>query len=564
MSDYITEAFKEFNLLEDEDNRAEEFPINSAGLDDAVSFIDMAAPDEDDVPLDITDLEAEAKEDLKQSYAGKIILNCDVCHSNIFADRDNVTVDEEGKANVGEECPYCLSVDGYEIVGEVKPYEDEVEEEPDNDEDDVEIDEPEIEGDDVNEAYDKTGTDKLHGSEKLSGTKALNGRKNLLGTDKLSGHKTNASLHEAMHNTPKSYNKDDAFKAYTDNVKFAVSSDKDGEICKVNTKKEAEEHVRSFKKEDKKKGRSDINYTIKELNEDFYSTNDIKGFESIIPHSMRYKQCDVLPDGSLYWVTQESYSEDDLEKFKQAMRDYDFSKAYIATRNNSSYDMQTDLDNGVLEEIDLTSEMNEDLQTANIETDTDSIQVINNTDGSTSIDVTPTTSDTDVLDQDEVVAPLDDETQQEIADNSTSDEGEPDEVDVPVDDFDEDSFDNLGESYLKKCYENVNSYKTTSVGTNDSQLIIEGLITFDSGKQKKTNFVFNAAGTNKDANKLKFEGYNSQISKGKKAFKLNCSLNESKIISESLNYNYKTKNELNESVKVYGTVNRALTEAKKR
>ena len=32
-----------------------------------------------------------------------------------------------------------------------------------------------------------------------------------------------------------------------------------------------------------------------------------------------------------------------------------------------------------------------------------------------------------------------------------------------IEDFDEESFDELGESYLKEVYDNVNSYKTTKV-----------------------------------------------------------------------------------------------------
>ena len=117
-------------------------------------------------------------------------------------------------------------------------------------------------------------------------------------------------------------------------------------------------------------------------------------------------------------------------------------------------------------------------------------------------------------------------------------------------DFDEESFNGLGESYLKRCYENVKGFKTTSVSSKGKKLFIEGIIKFDSGNIKETQFVFESLG------KGKFEGYNKQISRGKKTYKLSSSVKNNKLVCESLNYNYRSKNELNESVRVYGTVKR--------
>ena len=88
----------------------------------------------------------------------------------------------------------------------------------------------------------------------------------------------------------------------------------------------------------------------------------------------------------------------------------------------------------------------------------------------------------------------------------------------------------------------------------NKDFVIEGKIGFDSGNKKDTQFVFSTKSN--ENGKLKLEGYNKQISKGKKTFKLNCSVNGKSLICESLNYNYKGKNDLNESVRVYGTVKR--------
>ena len=154
---FIQEAFKQFYLTED----AEEFSLNVSGPDDVESFLDIVAPEEDEeVISDVYDLEAEAKEDLKQSYLGKVILDCNVCHSNVFFNKDEITENEDGLCCVDIECPYCMSNEGYTIIGEVKPYQEEgdvdiedieTEEVPEEPVDDVEIDveeteeEPEVE-----------------------------------------------------------------------------------------------------------------------------------------------------------------------------------------------------------------------------------------------------------------------------------------------------------------------------------------------------------------------------------------------------------------------------------
>ncbi len=151
----------------------------------------------------------------------------------------------------------------------------------------------------------------------------------------------------------------------------------------------------------------------------------------------------------------------------------------------------------------------------------------------------------------EMIAPLSDEVKTDIEMNAENEENG-DEVDVDMDEFSEEEFDDLGESYLKKVYENVNSYKTTSVREKDNKLMVEGLIKFNSGKTKKTSFVFEAKTIDKKGH-AKFLGENLQISRGHKSFKLSGTISNNKFIAESLNYNYRAKNGKN-SQRIYGTV----------
>ena len=113
----LTEAFKELKLLEEE-----AFDVNSTeDMEDAKEFI------EDDIDvepvIEIADVYADEENELLDSYVGKVILECEVCHSKIFEDADKVTVDEEENvANMDEECPYCFSNDGYKVIGQVAPF----------------------------------------------------------------------------------------------------------------------------------------------------------------------------------------------------------------------------------------------------------------------------------------------------------------------------------------------------------------------------------------------------------------------------------------------------------
>ena len=145
MSNYITEAFKQLNLLESED-----ISLDASGITELRSFLDDAAVDPDEEMMDIYDLEAEAKEDLKKSYEGKVVLECTVCHSHIFEDKENISIDEDGEACKDIECPYCMSNEGYFIIGEIAPFN---QEQADSFAEDDELDEVDIEGaaDEVND-----------------------------------------------------------------------------------------------------------------------------------------------------------------------------------------------------------------------------------------------------------------------------------------------------------------------------------------------------------------------------------------------------------------------------
>lgn len=194
------------------------------------------------------------------------------------------------------------------------------------------------------------------------------------------------------------------------------------------------------------------------------------------------------------------------------------------------------------EEEKETEVVDESLENIDVETEHDKIHI---------------EAEEKVESDEEMLAPLEPEVEEEIEETTEEEapeeaEGE-EEIDYDIEDFDEETFDDLGESYLRKVYENVNSFKTSSVTEKGNKWIVEGKITFNSGNTKPTKFIFEAFSANKKG-KLNFIGENAQISRGKKSFKLSGVLDNKKFISESLNYNYRQKDATGKSVRVYGTV----------
>lgn len=354
---FLNEAFKALNALNEDT-----FSLSDDGIK---KLSDFEQNDDLTDEISVIDPEAETEDDLQDSYVGKVILDCSVCHSKLYKDKTEITVDEEQQlANVGEECPYCYTSDGFKVLGEVAPFKDEEEE--------------------------------------------------------------------------------------------TESEETKPEETETEATEESEE------------------------------------------------------------ATEEKQDDEDLDE------------SLVESVNN-----------------------------VNVETDDSIVNV--NTDDTGKVVVTTEPKESGLTDGDEILAPLSDETEATIMNNDleapVEDEFADDEIDMDVEEFDEESFDELGESYLKNIYENVNSYKTTKVTESDNKIKVEGLITFNSGNEKKTTFVFESKDATTSGN-VRFVGENLNITRGKKAFTVKGKITEGKFISESLNYNYKAKDNEGTSTRIYGTVRR--------
>lgn len=182
--------------------------------------------------------------------------------------------------------------------------------------------------------------------------------------------------------------------------------------------------------------------------------------------------------------------------------------------------------------------LKEEIESVSIETDKEKISMDSTEEGKVTVTTEP---------KEEMIAPIEDE----VSAKFKTDDDNIEEVDF--DEFDEKDFNELGESYLKNVYDNVKSFKTTKASLSGDRIKLEGLITFKSGKQGKTNFIFESYKATKTG-KLKFIGENKQLAKGRKSFILTGRAEGKKLVCESLTYNYKTKAKDGSLKRLYDTV----------
>lgn len=424
--DYIDEAFKTLELLNEDT-----FNFSPKGMSDLESFLDQ---DDTSELVKVIDPEVTDPTELNTSYVGKVITNCNVCHSNVFTQKEDIQVNEDGIVNSEIQCPYCGELEGFTILGEIIPFN------PDAGETKVEVD-----GEEIATAEEEVPAEK------------------------------EASLDESQ------------------SLDESLDSDEDF----VNESVELKE----MSNRDKLKAR------YPELNFDNGMTETL---DDSLTESMN--NVNVETDDTIVTVNSD-----------------DNGKVTVSTEPKDIIGASEEIPEGENSEGDMIAPLSD-------ETLTD-------------IESNNSTENTDTAE-----VPAEEETPAEEAQAEEEEVADEDEfTEVPMEEVDEEGLDELGESYFKRVYENVNSYKTTAIYTPENKMIVEGVITFNSGKSKKTGFVFEAVGAYENG-KLLFEGFNPQLSRGKKAFSLLGQMNGTKFLPESLGYDYRARNVQNVKDRVSGKI----------
>lgn len=495
--DYIDEAFKKLDLLNEE-----AFTFSSHNMGELDNFLSQ---DDTSELVKVIDPDATTPEELSPSYVGKIITNCNVCHSNVFTDKNDIMINEDGIVNIEKQCPYCGELEGFIILGEIVPFD------PNAAEENVEEPVVEVDGEPVEETSEDNGEalEESLGKWKPHTLRLLK----LIGSDMVNGIEEEGLI--------ESNNKSN------NNLKWHIDStdkDDDGVI--------------------------------------FYRARKYGyGFE--IMHELESNEISV--DVAISHTDSEKYNEIGFSSVEEA-------KEYCEK---------------IFRELALSDEesLTEAMNNVNVETDDTIVTVNSDENGKVTVSTEPKEAPADeapveASEEGDMIAPLSDDTiadieavatqeeentEEPVADTEAeepsdeaalSNEETPDEeVEVDLDEVDEEGLDELGESYFKRVYENVDSYKTSAIYMPGNKLIVEGLLTFTSGTSKKTGFVFEAIGAD-DNGKVLFEGYNPQLSRGKKAFSLLGTVSANKFLPESLKYNYIARG-TDTTDKVSGKITRA-------
>lgn len=629
----LSEAFKQLDCLNED-----VFEVSDKGIEELKDFRDS---DDSDDTIEVIDPEAENKEEIKDSYVGKIICQCNVCKSLVYFDKDNIQIDEEnGTVNADEECPFCFTNSGYSIVGEVAPYSDYQVEATDEDGNKVDV-EVEVDGkkvsneskpvkesirikrgkkqvkrfnegigasdfnyfvhvtdelDDFDELYDamdNAGIGNDWDGDADSGFAFQSAKEARNAVEQLKSIGYNAEYYYDPHED----DDDDMDESYVkESIDLSVT-DYEG-ILKFVTK-----GVQIDGKISRTIGTGDLEISI---TPDDDSINKVISAAESIGFNEVDRFIDDSPTQGDSWVVLTKQSREGkcvLAIVFNAEHDYAFVNAGYDEDEDYEY-FNESLENVKLDtgdqEIEITAHDNEptlgkDEMIAPLDGDTEteitsnddedseteekdeklslgkrknesvrgnkmrkncseSLDSIKLDDGNQKIEIK--TKEKEDLPKDSMMVPPSDDTLEDILSDEEIDE-EPmpedgDIVDVDVDEVEDESFNRLGESFLKKVYENVKSFRTTSAATNGNTLVLEGLITFKSGKSKPTTFKFEANKINSKG-KIRFLGENKDISSGRKSFALNCKVSKKAIIPESMTYNYVARG-LNESQRVTGTV----------
>ena len=507
MDNYLLEAFQRLKLMEDDFDLS----VDKDKVDELKAFI---ADDVDEIPEEpIIDVKADDESELQDNYIGKVILECDCCHSRIYKDEEEVFIDDEsGLANIDEQCPVCNNSLGFTVIGKIEPFDKDREIKPEEEEDVEELpaDDIDVEEEEVEEVEESL-QDRIH-------------RKHLQEAKKVCPKcGKEPCVCESCKDESLTESHDDLAPQKIDprDRMYALSGDvykKGSELTK--------DEINSLIKAKQRSNRPGQDKEIEDL-------------KSLLGEGKDCANCD------------ESCSKDEslTEAVNNLSLDTDDTHLEMTADENGKVTVTTEPiteeEEFPADDIPLEGESGETGEG----TGEEEIVPLEPEEEAEIEDNEPESEEEPVGDEETEVSDLDEYT----------DEEEPEE-EVDIEDFEEEPFDEMGESYMRKVYSNVSGYKTTKINESNGSVIVEGLISFNSGATKPTKFVFDNASFSKRG-KLVLEGYNKTFSKANKSFIVRGSLVENKFTPESMIYNYKVKqlNEStgsNETLRVYGRIKR--------
>lgn len=579
----LMEAFKALDQLNED-----VFSVDAEGIKKLNDFMQNDDSVDELSVFEVDSTEDDVIRDDEECNEGDMILDCCVCHSKVFKPISEVVVDEESQiANAGEECPYCFSVEGYKIVGQVKAS---GEEEASVDEEVSESDEDSIQGEsDVAEEVldvpfsdlDSDDEDEVQESVKdriikcrmkdkrIDESIDLLTKDNTIASllrdnmDKLSSITDVNELRDAIMdlvNESDIANKPAALKLKRDlyskksvgallsTIGTYMTGEKVIKVGRNSTKsrKESFKHRRNIKESFKHRRTIKESFkhrrTIKESEDsDFQSAKDMWEmedpdfdfeeyvdefyFRAVDELSKKYKDLDVEPSiqsgmGAVF----ASYTRNDGKKM-EASWDYEYEVESLEGAfmdATSSKDFFTAVKSFIEKKLKNASEIEESIKRRRKFTeDIDKIRITDDDIEITMSDDESEEKDDSALDDEEVsdeltVEPVSDEAKEEIDFNS----------------IDRESAEDAIEESLKESFGNVKFFRCSNIVPRNNRFIVEGVIGFNSGRKRNTNFVFKPRKITES--KVIFKGYSKELKESVKSMSLVCRNRGKKCIAESL------------------------------
>ena len=586
----LMEAFKALDQLNED-----VFSVDAEGIKKLNDFMQNDDSVDELSVFDIDSTEDDVIRDDEKCNEGDMILDCCVCHSKVFKPISEVVVDEESQiANAGEECPYCFSVEGYKIVGQVKASGEEEasvdEEASESDEDSIQdeldvaeevLDVPfsDLDSDEEDEVQEsvKDRIIKCHMKDKrIDESIDLLTKDNTIASllrdnmDKLSSITNVNELRDAIMdlvNESDIANKPAALKLKRDlyskksvgallsTIGTYMTGEKVIKIGRNSTKsrkesfkhrrniKESFKHRRNIKESFKHRRtikesedsdfqsakdmweREDLNFDFEEYVDEFY-------FRAVDELSKKYKDLDVEPSiqsgmGAVF----ASYTRNDGKKM-EASWDYQYELESLESAfmdATSSKDFFTAVKSFIEKRLKNASEIEESfVKSKRFKSRKESFKHRRITENVDTIKITSddiTISMDSDNDEDEsiegtndnfVIEPVSDEAKEQIDFNS----------------IDRESAEDAIEESLKESFGNIKFFRCSNIVPRNNRFIVEGVIGFNSGRKRNTNFVFKPRKITES--KVIFKGYSKELKESVKSMSLVCRNRGKKCIAESL------------------------------
>ena len=522
----------------------------------------------------IVDLDAESPEDLQPSYVGKMIIQCPQCMTLFYKDPSDVvhSEDDPDTVNVGEKCQHCGNEEGYSIigkVGEVTPEEaEQFEEVPEETAEETPAEEPaeelpENESEEAS-AEEESSEDKEEElpelEEKPAEEEKLTESKNIL-----EEQVKNALAEEAEEETEESaeepeeeeVEEESEEKTEEELPEVAFSAEEVKEVATdvaqslatpVEDEEEAEKQAEEISKVVDEKVDKAIEEKVEEADEDEAEEETEEEQEELNESAKESDLNKKLKEHNDYIETLQDEIKKEEEAIKVAKNEF-IKKLH----ENNLASLKAALDKAIPEEVK-AEETIDDLPTPEeaAEELPDSKTELTEQLDAKEMPIKESASEVsdseikELLNSEEFNTPIsDEEVDRIIEDEKNLKEGKCKNVFEMLEDFDEVSMNSCMTKALTEVYSNVKNFEMTECSLNESSLVVEGKINFNSGKARETSFTFTEG---KEPKVLC--GINEDLDKDG-SFNICYGIDNNKMFVESLKYSYHVENNL-----VEGLINR--------